>query len=186
MTCKPQTESQDLTAAPLLSLDFASTFTLLYFYLYPSTCSRLLYSLLLSTMRPYTLLSSTLSLRLPLLYSAWLVLYIYCPLGQWEGDFMISSGTCQLDRIIMNNLWANEQVTSWSLKAHANWTVIIFGLVRRWLHDSFRAHVNWTHINLWDSDRVTSWSLWAQVPTGPSMIRSFVHKTPMTSNHQLM
>ena len=53
--------------------------------------------------------------------------------------------------LLGTDLWASENVTSWSLTAHV-------GLVRMCLHDLSR-HVPTGHSDLWGGRNVTSWSL---------------------------
>ena len=120
-------------------------------------------------------------------------------LGYLKCDFMISSETCQLDTMISGllRMWphdlfrntptrhcdlrASENVASWSLQKHANWTqwslgylkcdfmissetcqldTMISGLLKMWLHDLFR-NMPTGHNDLWASENATSWSLQA-------------------------
>ena len=104
---------------------------------------------------------------LPLFYSTqarlhWTLLYLYC--------FWASSRTCDLPDLLTqvptghNDLWASENVTSWSLKAHANWTQwFLKAGADLWASENVTydllRHMPTGHNDLWASENVTSWSL---------------------------
>ena len=102
--------------------------------------SALLFSNLLCSTLLSSILYSTIFRSLPLLHLYAGADWTQWSLGQWECNFLISWGTCQLDTMLSvlmrmqlldllrhmptghNDRWASENVTSWSLGAHANWT----------------------------------------------------------------